>query len=156
MQEYGWFKMTLKNETQTQAAKTIFLEHLPKSWASALKTEDNTLSVFPETHIYMDDYRGLIPAICKEIAFQYPDYSFEIESHGSDDEGIYSSVETATLKEGVFCLNQVVEAVEEPDWDDVNMDDFDFDEMLDNVKVHHILIHGELVDGKMEFTETEN
>ena len=33
---------------------------------------------------------------------------------------------------------------------------FDFDEMLDNVKVHHILIHGELVDGKMEFTEAEN
>lgn len=36
------------------------------------------------------------------------------------------------------------------------MDDFDFDEMLDNVKVHNILIRGELVDGKMEFTETES
>ena len=156
MQEYGWFKMTLKNEAQTQDVKAILLEYLPECWASALKMEESTLSVFPETHIYMDDYRGLIPTICKEIASQHPDYSFEMESNGSDDQGLYSSSETATLKKGVFHLEQTVEAVEEPNWDEVDMDDFDFDEMLDNVKVHHILIHGELVDGKMEFTEAEN
>lgn len=115
MQEYGWFKMTFKNQEQTQYAKFILLEYLPESWASALKMEESTLSVFPETHIYMDDYRGLIPSICKEIASQHPEYSFEMESHGSDDEGIYSSNETATLENGVFHLEQTVEAVEEPD-----------------------------------------
>lgn len=171
MQETGRFCVFFDSEEQAKTASLIIRDlcenrssdpdgKFVKEWLDHMApTEDGRgLIIKDDAYIPMMTYEGLVLGLCMEIAKQHPDFGFEVWASGGDDEGIQSFSEHGTSRNYVtgyeFSYHCEKECVDEPDYDSMDWEDFDYD--LAETRTLCTTVEGRMVDGAVQFTIEEH